>query len=161
MADQPASADEEKTLDALFNGRKKTVKGRLVIEYLTGEEEKAALRIVARLLRAGDLLLLLRSRLAGLLDPDIRPIAQPRKLAFAPRRQHGRKGHEDISRYIARDIMHAAITGQKLEPAFADAADKYGVSRRTVIRAWNKYKKHPVMAEFIRQEQERFRSSDK
>jgi len=138
-------------LDLLFNGRKKTVKGKLVIEYPAGEEERAALKVLARLLAEGRLPQYHCICLADLLNPNS---TRSRKLALVPRRQRGAKGRGDISSRMAIEILHASVTGKKLEAAFTDAADKYGVSRRTIIRAWTEFKKHPRSAEAARRRME-------
>jgi hypothetical protein len=158
MADEPAKIergfldlfagvdiDELDKLDRFFHGRKKTVKGKLVIEYPTGEEERAALTVLARLLAAGRLPQYHCILLAELLNPNS---TRSRKLALVPR------GRGDISGRMALEILHASVTGKKLDAAFTDTADKYGVSRRTIIRAWTEFKKHPRSAEAARRRME-------
>lgn len=152
----------EAALYNLFHGRKKTVKGKLVVEYLTGEEEREALRLLAAHIRQGTL----QDKdfciaLSRLFDPDTSPTREPRRVVFVPRRQRGRKGHEDITPSIARDLLRAALKGQNIESAVAIAVERYGVSRRTVMRVWSDYRAQPGTAEWIHREKERLRSSVK
>jgi hypothetical protein len=146
---------EKKSLDALFGGTIRTVKGKRVREFLVpgSEDEKAAFRILARLLRDDRLPKLYRLCLANLFNPDIGPgpAMESRKLVFVRRRQRGRKGYDEISGSIAIDIQRAILEGRKLESAVPTAAEQYGVSARTITRTWSEYKKHPGIAAFLRQ----------
>jgi hypothetical protein len=155
------SADEDRAMDALFHGKKRTRRGKRVIEYLTGEEENAALELLSRLLVYRRLPPWYLLEIAFQVNPKARPAVQPRRIVFVSRQRRGAKGHTAISRHMAMDVVKAAFEGEKLDLAFKTTAATYGVSERTVIRAWNDFRKNPAVREYIRQEKEKFRSSAK
>jgi hypothetical protein len=147
----------------LLGGKRKIIKGKRAIEFLTGGEERLALSYLAWELKnvREPLDEGLRIQLAILLDPYTSPTRASRKLVFASRRGRGRKGHEEIIPFVVGDIMRAAIRGDGVESALATAAEKYGVSRSTAIKAWSKHKAQRGVAAFIRRKQERLRGGVK
>jgi hypothetical protein len=143
--DEAALRDHGKVFE-LFNGRGKIVGKRVFHEYLEGEEERDARRVLARLLREGRLHPIFHIVLAEMFDPVRQSgIGRERhKLTFTDRTYNGR----DLM--IGLDLAMAAHVGQKLESAVSDAAHKYGVKVRTVTRAWSKFKNDPLTAGSVR-----------
>jgi hypothetical protein len=120
--------------------------GKAVREYLSGEEERAALAALARVLRKGFLHENYRLTLADLFDPDIQEglNCQPRRLAFVSRNPRGRKG-ANLEPDIALTLAEALGKGLQLKQAIAVAMKKFGVSERTITRAWAKFMSDPVI----------------
>jgi hypothetical protein len=122
----------------LFFGRAGKVGKKMTREFLRGEEERAALKVLAKLVRNGGLYRVQYETLAALLDPD--QSFPSRRLAFRSRQQRGGRKESGFGLEIAWDLGEAKRNGLKYEIAVAEAAKKYGVSERTVTRAWRKYK---------------------
>jgi hypothetical protein len=131
-----ASKQEEETVTALLEGRIKKVGKKMIREFLSGEEEYFACIVLAELIRYGWLRNSNRLALAALLVSDTRP----RQLVFRPRRQRRGRAGNGFDFDIAMDIDEAMHNGLKHDIAVAEMVEKYGVSARSVTRAWRKHK---------------------
>jgi hypothetical protein len=137
---------DHEIVEGLMCGRIKVVNGRKVHEYLSGREERDAFTVLARLLRSDQLHRHYRLALANLFEPDIQEGIgrESRRLAFVFRKPRGRKRNKFELR-IALDLAIASLEGQHLKQAIAGAMKGYGVSERTVTRAWQELKKDSTM----------------
>jgi hypothetical protein len=106
---------------ALFSGRVKKLGRRVVHEFLRGEEERAAFKVLTNLLREGRLPYIFHLALADFFDPDVRKgIPLSRRLVFVRRQHRGRKGSE-LDFRIAWDLFCACAEGRPQKQAIADA----------------------------------------
>jgi hypothetical protein len=94
--------------------------------------------VFGRTLSNGGLYRVQYETLAALLDPE--QSFPSRRLAFRSRQQRGGRKESGFGLEIAWDLGEAMRNGLKYEITVAEAAKKYGVSERTVTRAWRKYK---------------------
>jgi hypothetical protein len=79
-----------------------------------------------------------RMRLAALFDTD--PSYETRELVFKNRKRGAQPNHlVDMS--IAGEIAREIEEGMPTDAAIQSAADRYGVSRTTAYRAWEKYRR--------------------
>ena len=131
-----ASKQEEETVTALLEGRIKKVGKKMIREFLSGEEEYVARIVLAELIRYGWLHNSHRLELAALLVSD----THPRQLVFHPRRRRRGRAGTGFDFDIALDLDEARHNDLKFDSAVAEMVEKYGVSERSVTRAWGKHK---------------------
>jgi hypothetical protein len=105
-------------------------------QYLADENE--ARRALVGLLRShAPLDRRICNRLAALFDPDG---SDERHLVFELRSGKRRTGHlHSRNTRIAQHVSDAHGAGSSIEEAVADAAEKFGVSEKTVWKIWGGY----------------------
>jgi hypothetical protein len=144
--------DEYVAVDSLLGGRIRTVRGRGVVEFLKSgsEEEKAALRLLSRLLEEDRLPASFCQNLAWLFNPDLKPEEVSRKAVFIRRSRSRSLYGETLEVGPAVEVLNAMVEGHKWESAVSTVAQEHGVSERTISRMWGKYIKLPLIAKFVR-----------
>jgi hypothetical protein len=138
------NADDLSEARALLGGYvEEDAKGRRHLKYLRpgSPEERSARQALARVLRANDPLdRQLRTRLAGLFDPD--PSWEQRKIRIVSRRQGGKTDHVRNTQ-IADYIWDEVKGGELVTAAIESAAEKFAISADMVTKIWGSYR--PLM----------------
>jgi hypothetical protein len=116
------------------NGR---IVGHEYIEEGSDREARAAMERVLHNANWHPLSPALLISLASLLSSD--SYLQPRQLVFK-NRKGGEQPNYVIDMHIAGDIAAAKKAGGSIDAAKGEAAERYGVDRSTVSRAWKKHR---------------------
>jgi hypothetical protein len=139
-------SDEELAIEFLLHAIEHESGGQLSFKHLEpgSKRERDAREALVRLLRSFEpLSVAMRWRLAALFDPT-HPL-EAREFIIRARRKGKQPNHTRDLRIAETIALEISAGPGRMEAAISAATHRYGVSRSTVLLAWRKHKRQPLV----------------